>query len=416
MVTILNFLADRHRSASVVQKDAYFDAFCHYLEAATRSNQTIVDLPGVALLSQAGSWSSADRLTMGASSIVPSAKLHHRLEQILADYADRADRHEAGAPRAPRVENGSGIDCSASYSEDERRNVALLTDYLEEWTTAPRSAPRELVGGLLALLGDAEPVREAAQRFLGNHELDELRKKLKWDASARFISGGVEQGGSGQDIHQTMRNLRVICKISEGNTVELTNLLGDPIEVMQAREYDHLVLSSQDPNLGVSPRHLTVHLRRVNPRSIPEQLDPVAVLRLTARQVLRAVDKVQKVANFDQVWDSLSQSEQLDLDVAQKCLIDGLITTLQGLGMWNQPPLADSIRRWHDANRSLAQIEAGDSRRLDEAEKRKRSARDAIRDLIAIDAEAQRHCLEAVRSSTAPPRSLSNSSRMPTTP
>ena len=85
--------------------------------------------------------------------------------------------------------------------------------------------------------------------------------------------------------------------------------------------------------------------------------------------------------------------------MAQRCLLDGLLNTLLGLGLRQRKPLASMLKEWHEANRELAQLEAGDKGkdRRDSAERRNRSARDKVRQLLESDSETQRLCLEAVR-------------------
>ncbi|MHC5544410.1 hypothetical protein ACYOEI_39780, partial [Singulisphaera rosea] len=270
-----------------------------------------------------------------------------------------------------------------------RLGASALDAYAEEWACLP-SVPRELVGGLIALLGDAPPLAELARNFLGNFQAEPLRENLSWDGSQPFMIRGTRCGGAGISITQAMKSRRTIIELADGDRTRVSNLLGRPIEVPIRQAFDDLLLPHDYLGEHDGLRYFRIRIRRVNPTRLSDGLDPVSVLRETARRLLEVVDR-QTISNFHEVWGKLAQGEQLDLAMAQLGLQDDLPTVLQNLGLRHREPIASVLRDWHDAKRELAQLEPMEEKRRSRAEERKRIARDGLRRLLETDAEAQRH-------------------------
>ena len=292
-------------------------------------------------------------------------------------------------------EDGSREGEIDALNDEVDQGVETLSTNFEEWASLP-SVPRELVGGLLALLGDAPSMIKVAGSFLGNVKADLLREKLHWDCTPPFVVKGIRSGGSGMSIAQAMMKRRSIVELSEGDKVRVANLLGQPIEVPVRQAFEHLLLPTEDLGRREGLHYFRVRFRRVNPLQLSERLNPVNVLRETARQLLDVIDR-QRIRNFDEVWDELARSEQLDLQMAQLHVLSGLPNTLMGLGLRHREPLATVLRNWHDANRESVQLKANDDQRRRQAEERKRKSCDSLKQLLETSAEAQNQCLEAVR-------------------
>jgi hypothetical protein len=393
MTAILDYLAKRHADAPQNQRDEFFEWYRRYLEAASKSEQVKAILADIPLLSQVDLWETAAALTTADVGVELSCLLRPDLAGILSTDVHRPGDPVDVSPTANGV--GQGAVGDDSLNDELQRGVEALSDYAEEWASLP-SVPRELVGGLIALLGDAPAMIDLARSFLGNFQADSLREKLAWDPTPPHWIQGVLHGGAGMSITEAMRMRRTIVELSDGNRTRVANLLGEPIEVPIRQRFDDLLLPHEILGERDGLRYFRVRLRRVNPARLPKRLNPVSVLRETACRLLEVVDR-QRIPNFNEVCGRLAKSEQLDLQISQRCLQDGLPTVLRSLGLRHREPLATVLRDWHDANRELAQLEANDERRRIQAEDRKRKARDSVRRLLETDPKAQSNCLEAVR-------------------
>ncbi len=392
LATILQFLASRHRSAPAAEKGRYLDGYCRYLEAATRTDQVLEILAEIPLLNQAGGWTTASLLAMKATNIHAASLLDDRFAEILANHADRYDRATTQAATATNLDAGT----PATLADEADHAVGPLRDFLEEWAAAP-GVNRELIGGLLALLGDGPGLTVLAAQFLGNFDRAELRNQLNWRSDAAWTNkDGSLGGGAGRSLADLMRARRVIVELDDGDQITVTNLLGDPIGVPLNKEFADLLLPHVDLKLCEGHEYIRLRLRRVTPRRLPAPLDPAAVLRRTARRLLEVIDR-QQVANFGQVWDRLARSEQLDLEVAQQILLDGVVHLLLTLELPHQSPLLAPLKCWHDTNRTLAQVPATDTTRHNEVNRRKQAELREIQRLVEQNADAQGHCLAAVQ-------------------
>jgi hypothetical protein len=388
---ILWHLAGRHAEAPLGEQALFLEWYRHYLKVARGSEQVAEILAEIPLLSAAGGWKEASALTTASIGVEPSCLLDPGLSRMLGEAVHRAG--EAANP-SPGVDL-SDRQSSCSLDSELRLGVAALRTYAEAWASVP-SVPRELVGGLIALLGDDPNMRDLAAEFLGNFEVESLRDGLRWDSTPPRYDGGTLVGGAGVNIHLMMKLRRVVVELSDDTKVRVKNLLGRDIDVPVRQGFEDLLLPHETIGEHGDLSCHRVRLRRVDPERLPDGLDPVALLRETARRLLEVVDR-QSIPNFDEVWGKLARSEQLDLQIAQRCLQDGLPTVLNGLGLRHSESLGKDLRDWHDANRKLAQIEGGEDGRRDEAEERKRKARDRLRRLLEIDPVAQADGLEAVR-------------------
>ncbi|WP_165251991.1 sacsin N-terminal ATP-binding-like domain-containing protein [Paludisphaera soli] len=390
---ILAYLAKRHAEAPQMERGMFFSWYRRYLDAACKADQIEAILADIPLLSQAEGWERASTLTTAAVGVDPSCLLHPDLARILAEHA-----HRPGDPDAVSLAPDGATAWSGgpgSLDEDVQRGAVALGSYAEEWASLP-SVPRELIGGLMALLGDAPALTDLARNFLGSFQAEALRENLAWDGSQPFVIRGTRCGGAGISITQAMRLRRTIVELADGDRIRVSNLLGRPIEVDVRQTFDDLLLPHDYLGNHDGLRYFRIRIRRVNPARLLEGLDPVSVLRETARRLLEVVDR-QTISNFHEVWGKLAQGEQLDLAMAQLGLQEDLPTVLQNLGLRNREPIATVLRDWHEAKRELAQLESTEEKRRAKAEDRKRIARDKLRRLLETDVEAQGHCLNAVR-------------------
>jgi hypothetical protein len=388
---ILRYLAKRHADAPRTERGVFFEWYRRYLDAAW--DQIPAILPDIPLLSASEKWKSAAELTTGTNSLEPSFVLHHALVGFLADDFCRAG---GSKPTSSSSEKDGKSEGEIRALDDEvEQGVESLKTHFEDWAALP-SVPRELIGGLLALLGDAPSTIALARTFLGNVKADIFREELHWNCTPPFMVKGVQSGGSGMSITQAMTKRRTIVELSVGDKVRVANLLGQAIEVPVRQAFEHLLLPAEDLGGRDGLDYFRVRLRRINPVQLPERLNPVNVLRETARQLLEVIDN-QRIPNFDEVWDELAKSEQLDLQMAQLHVLSGLPNTLMGLGLRRVEPLASVLRNWLGANRESVQLKANDDQRRRQAEERKRKSCDSLGQLIETSAEAQNQCLEAVR-------------------
>ena len=126
-------------------------------------------------------------------------------------------------------------------------SVTRLKQYFEPWEG---TVPREVIGGFLALLGDYWELLNLSDDYLGNRTVDGYRQLLDWEVMP--FSSAV---GANEDIHTTMSKQRFLVEVVEGETIEVTNLLGAPFNArIEQEDFDTLFIGSQTTYVGNSFR------------------------------------------------------------------------------------------------------------------------------------------------------------------
>lgn len=389
LVAILDFLASKHDQATGANRLTILAVHRAYLQCFVRLPEFRSHLPGVRLLSGAGSWKGPEQLSLRAQGV----------DEHFVLNADQADVLRAGIEPDPSVDGATDLMGSRGQATGARAPESAaeaLRTYFAQWRGR---CPDELIGAFLSLLGDDPEVRTLAGGYLKNHSVQLTREQLGWIPPYPQFA----ESWSSRAVHEVMEHQRFTVQVqgtSDDEQVEVTNLLGMRIRVPLSPAFEHLFVELPRPSLMQKPvqedRTSHLQIRWLDPATLPgARLG--SLLRETSRQLLAEVYR-QRQAKLDDLWAELAQSEQLDLGIAQDLILEGVFFYLNQLGLHAHPRLAAIVRDWESARRLVVEADrtgAGDRFRQD-AERAKADARERLRRLLEDDVEVQEAFLSAV--------------------
>ena len=388
-VNILNFLAEGHAAAGRNRRIRILDIFNRYLTAAVNEPDFMEILRQIRLLNRDGNWKPPAELCLEAEGILRDDLLDSKQSSIVRDCVHNSTVLGGQQSRASQPLEGN---------EDQQfgESAVRLEQYFNAWEGAVIS---EVIGGFLSLLGNDRRLRELSGQYLGNRTVEGFRDQLNRDWEVIPNSFAV---GANEDIHEAMRRQRFLVEVVEGDTIEMTNLLGLSFHArIEQAVFDSLFVGSANEQFccetGMNYRGNWIRLRSVQ----PEQLQRRELLDLIKHSAGLLLNKVyrQTLQNLDEVFDDLAQNEQLDIHIAQNLLLNAAFFYVQQLEMRDMDSnLSTILQNWDEARRRQAEGEHTDNTELaNEAAEELQQEQQELQNLIQSDESVQDSLLTAVR-------------------
>ena len=271
-------------------------------------------VPSLRLASRAGTWNDAEALCAGAHGVTESRVLDVGQAAILGDLvyqAGRSDSREAAV----------GIPYAAFRTA---RDAApeILREYFRDWPSS--LVPSPMIGVLLGLLGPA--VRELASEYLYPHSFDWLAGRLPWRDPGRTNERREWMGD--ETAGEALELIEAAVRVEPNDEIEVLNLLRQPIRVALDQEIETLVTGalSWQGEYGVM-----IAFRRVEPGRF-ESGQLFELLRVTAERLYFELYNQPK-ADFDLLWKELDRSDQLEIGIARRLILDHIPFYLRQLSV-----------------------------------------------------------------------------------
>jgi hypothetical protein len=311
-IHLLNVLNSAYeRSTPTERKRIIINIYNKYLlYTCLISNQNNAWLRQIKLLSRSDKWSNTNKLCLDKTTagIAKDYLLDEKQENIL--------------------ENIISIKSDSVVIPDEYpRRIEIVSHelnvYVEELLDA--GAVRELVGCLLALLGDEPSVRSLAENCLGER---------------RTLFGVRESFGIEQSTTQLNKSYWIIPRINNDyKKIEVINILGDRIIVSSEDKSEHLLAG----NLEFTERNWVYFITPEN-RKFKKWI--ISLKKLTKSESAHEINQKirstigiilekaydRHTTQLEQILDEIQKSDQLDIDVARERLIGAAQTYVRNMG------------------------------------------------------------------------------------
>ena len=352
-----------------------------YLRQLAGSGEAVTEVvPYLRLASGAGQWREAAELCVDAHGVAGERLLDKGQAAILGDHVVRAGTGgECGRtgtlPVLPKAE--FQVVCDATPTN--------LSKFFQEWSTGV--VPTPMIGSLLALLGP--DLRDLAKEYLHPHSFDWLLEQLPWSDPGRIPERWNWMGG--HTVDQALELIRTGVKVETGEDVTVLNLLGQPMRVALEREPRTLLAGALSWQGGYG---VMIPLRRIEPGSLrTERLSHL--LRATAERLYEGLYN-QPTPDFGALWQELDRSDQLEIGVARRLILDHLPFYLRQLsmkceGIENQLSICDSARRRFAEAEAGGQLSESDGQEL-------RQALEDLANRIVGSPDEQHAVVQAVKS------------------
>lgn len=340
-----------------------------YLRQLASHHQDARDhLPSLHLASVCGQWRDSSELCTGVHGVVHAALLDTTQADILGDLVCREGAQGEQAGRSEAC-----LDVRFQTARDAAPEI--LRDYFRAWGSG--LVPRAMIGVLLGLMGSG--MRELVEEYVHPHSFEWFVERLPW--------GGAPSGTLRQ---HKLESIQAGVQVETGEEVEVRNLLGQPLRVALDREARTLLAGAVR---WQGTDRVMIPLRRIDPdRLVTKQLHEV--IRATAEQLSREIYN-QADANFGALWQELEESDQLEVRVARRLILDHLPFYLRQLSV-KGPQIEEYLAICDAQRRRIAEIEA-DGQPTESARKALNQALDALAACIDQDPEIQQTVVQAVR-------------------
>ncbi len=360
-----------------IRKRAY-DA---YLRQLAQHEQAARDcLPDLRLASYKHRWRMAPELCTGAHGVDPDRLLDENQASILGNLIHGAGAGAAGQPRVIALLPEAGFQLARQSAPE------ILREYFGDWDASLVPAP--MIGMVLGMLGPG--LRLLAEQYLYPHSFDWLVGRLRWTDP-----GGTAQRRNwmgGKAIREALSLIEAGVQIQAGDEAEVRNLLGQSMRVDLDKEVRTLLAGALSWQGGYG---VMIPLRRVDPTDFrPEWLHDL--LRATAERLYGELYN-QVAVDFGDLWRELDRSDQLEIGVARRLVLDHVPFYLRQLSVRSESINArleqcdSSLRRVAEAEREA------DGRPLDSLRKAQREALERLAKGIDETPQERQAVMDAVK-------------------
>ena len=397
----LDYLRQTHRlERSGRRKTSLITVFNEYLKLAIQIDGYETVLTSEQLPNRLSEWKSADELCCENDGIAASHILESATEETLAPSMPALLKEDGIAASVEGIDAGHEPDWSVIKAELGAANERLRA-YFAPWQDI---VPNEQIGGFLTLLGDDPGVRELAQQFLGkNRTIEETRIK--------FGLPRMKAGDQVEDGLTMMTKQRVVVETVQDATVRVLNLLGQKFLAPRNETPQNIFVGYGKrhypfPHTVISGTRIlcfrlnVIDPRRQNPADLSKLLRDSAV-----KFIANAYNSYEYQTSFGTAWDELSESDQLDISIAQERVVENGFLILDQLGLRSDPQIATVLDKWDAAQRLQAEQRSGAVARSAtgsrDADAEMREAKSQLRLLLEDNRDVQSRILEAIRERVA---------------
>ena len=332
------------------------------------------------LASDDGRWREAAELCTGVHGVMRDRLLDREQAAILGDLVCRAGTDATGEQEEAR----GGLPDPA-FRTNRRDTAKILRDHFQSWDS--NLVPAPMIGVVLALLGLA--LRDLAEAYLKPHSFEWLVGKLPWRDPGRTRERREWMGET--TVAQALERIQSDVHVQTEDEVEVLNLLGQSMRAALEQEPRTLLAGALSWQGGYG---VMIPLRRIESgRLQPERLRDL--LRATAERLYSDLYN-QGDADFGVLWRELDRSDQLEIDIARRLILDHIPFYLRQLsvkceGIEEQLSICDGWRR------RVAESEE-DKQSAEPARTKLRGALDELANRIDGREDEQQAVLQAVKS------------------
>jgi hypothetical protein len=381
------------RADAIGVRDRALHVYAMYMSMLLRRTGSTDCLRKRTLLNRDGTWVQSNQLAFSNDGIGASFLLHQTLEDtILQFFNEKTDATHA----TTIMDQGLDFDWS-KVDEALSETASKLKSYFRIWESV---IPHEQIGGFLSLLGDDAEVSALAQAYLGgNRTIVQTRRKIGI-ADWRDKNGLLKEDGLTMISKQ-----RVVVEIVSTPKILVKNIFGDTLEADRNLVPSTIFIKYGKPNYPFpqnvidGKRVLCFRLNEIDTRHVtPTDLSNL-LKDSCVKLIGQAYNQYQYQTHFSEAWDDLSNSDQLDISIAQARIISNAFLILEQYGLKSDTKLGPVIREWDAADKLVAEQQVGfavgNGNR--DANKERDVAKAKLRDLLETDTDTQLRIAAAVR-------------------
>lgn len=360
-------------------RSAIYEAYLHEWLKSASVEELRPRLQELKLWAANESWKLASELVSGTPGVDEIYRLHPRTEAILRNVVIRNDV-------LPAVD---GLDDGEYINED-------LPTALAEWCEPfEQSSIRPAVGALIGLFGSN--TKKLASYWLAPISYEAYIDQLGWKDPG--YEGGASRRKRWMGGHSTPEKPFTLIQPNlipvSASDVQVKSLTGEVISVpLASKESIKTLLAGSLKWLG--GYGVEVRVRPIEHLHSFGLIQQKKILRQTAEDLWKELYN-QDHPNLESLWSLFEDADQVELDIAQSLILEGLPQLIEQLSKVKKEPLIKEVLEDIDqCRRHKASAEKTNSGIQDATEKL-RIARNQLSELVKTESTVQKALLAAVQ-------------------
>lgn len=333
-------------------------------------------LAGLRLLAADGRWRPAEELCYGYEGIARSSVLDEAQARILANVLTR------GQGGSPSERCGFGEESSG----DSRAASDVVQHYFSAWQGRGLES---LIGTFVLLLGNGEGVRKQACELLAPHSMERALSRIPWQRE-NLRHDGTSSWLSGFGLESAIDRLRFAVRIRRDENEMVTSILGASIRVPLDEEFDSVLVGKpRYARLEGDRYEVAIALRWIDPHAETEERLSELLKRTVELLLFRVYDRRQVP-----LWGELRATEQFDIDIARRLILEDVPLYLRQLGVARDPDVRQLLTMIDEARHRAEEFRGTDE------QAKYREERDFALEALQTRLETDDRVQSAVLSST----------------
>lgn len=335
---ILDYLSNKHKQNNKNdEKKRIKQWHIEYLKASIDNNCFENILPKIIFLNQEGEWCSSGQVTMPSEGIQRKYLLDKEQWNSISEFIENREK---------RLIEELKLEDSPNNVHYSKGSKDVLESYFLQFL---KKVPSEMVGAVIALLGDAPEIKAWAERLLGKHNIETIRRKM-------FLKSITEEDND--KYMKEVSKMQFIIDIKEGDQFSVKSIAGKNFQVEITDNIESIIF-------GI-PKEMwwsvgnNCYLRKISflkSKQICEfsKVDIEGFLQKTAELIAFNVylNRVEsRSPDYTDLWNELRKTAQRDITYAQVILLKNAGEFhIRNLGGDRFPKLKHNLDNWRKANK-----------------------------------------------------------------
>ncbi len=309
---LTNLIQIHEKAENVDNKKKIIKLFNAYLELLADEPNAIEFLKQIKLQNAKKRWVLADSLCWGIEGVDDDYLLDRNQAECLTYIIYSGVMRDIEMPTSGVVKNEDLLLQSTPNS---------LRSYFKEWSVFVEN---QLIGLFISLLGNQPEIVTAAGDYLGKRSIEGIRNKIIWNE--KHSSGRDKVLFDGLNREESFDKMVFLIRPEDRDTIEVASIFNQPIKVGLHSHPKTIILDHR----FLSPYKISFQLRKLNLNDWTESYLS-ELLKNSAEFILRTV--YEQSGGLERIWNELSVSDQLDIEVAKGLILDELPANLRQLSL-----------------------------------------------------------------------------------
>jgi len=293
------------------------DIRCFFLSVICRLPNSIEALKLIKLRTAHDLFKPSTELTINSGGLSLNCIVHDKDWKIISTALGSSE---------PKI-----IEKTKNSSIRGKTSGQVLQEYLSSWQ---HHVSDESIALLLALMSGEKTIRNLTKKFVGQYSVEGLidRVAKKWEIKTSYPNR--PEFFSGMSLNQVVDKTRFIVGRIDNKVMVVHSIFGEEITVKLRNKPDSIFIVSKSYMYEAN-----IKLRLIDVTNF-EKEDLTSILKHSAEILMSEV--YRQPMNLDSVWSEINETEQLDISIAKRMILNNITHYLKTLKV-RTPPLGSLL-------------------------------------------------------------------------